>query len=110
MKHSRLRFVAALVVCLFAASVALAQQKGAPKKSYVLNGKIEEIDQSGNRLTVNHEEIKGYMAAMTMPYKVDKPDVFQKVKVGDQIRATVYDGDYTLYNIEVVPPRGAKKK
>jgi hypothetical protein len=43
------------------------------------------------------------MSAMTMQYSADKPDVYDKVKVGDQITAKVYDGDFgTLHDVEVV--------
>jgi hypothetical protein len=39
---------------------------------------------------------------------VDKDSVLKEVKAGDQITATVYEGDFkTLYNVKVVPP--AKK-
>src|SRR5262245_58887593 len=101
-----LRVSAALLMALCLATVSFAQQKG-KQGSHVLMGKIEGVNESSKTLTVNHQKVEGYMDAMTMPYKVDKADVFKAVKVGDQIKATVYDGDYTLYDIQVVPP--AKK-
>jgi Cu/Ag efflux protein CusF len=59
-------------------------------------------------ITVNNENIPGWMPSMTMTYKVDKEAVLKTVKAGDNITATVYDGDLqTLYNIKVAPP--AKK-
>lgn len=80
-----------------------AQPKG--KKSYVFRGKVEKVDEKTKRLTVANEKIEGWMDAMTMQYSVDKPDeVIMRVKPGDQITATVYDGDNTLYNVKVVPP------
>ena len=39
---------------------------------------------------------------MTMTYPVDKPDVLKKVKVGDTIMATVYKGDITLHDVQVM--------
>jgi Copper binding periplasmic protein CusF len=41
---------------------------------------------------------------MTMTYPVDKPDVLKMVKVGDQIMATVYEGDMTLHQVMTMPP------
>ena len=81
------------------------QAKG---KSHTLEGKVEAVQI--DRLTVNHGKVEGYMDAMTMPYKVDKPDVLAKVKKGDQIEATVYADDFTLYDVKVVPPAATKAK
>ncbi|HSP69223.1 MAG TPA: copper-binding protein [Bryobacteraceae bacterium] len=92
------------IACLLAAGAAAQQAKG---KSHTLEGKVEAVQ--ATMLTVNHGKVEGYMDAMTMPYKVDKPDLLKSVKVGDQIKATVYDGDYTLYDVQVVP-RQAKSK
>jgi Cu/Ag efflux protein CusF len=97
-------------VALGFASAVVGQQKGGAKKSFVLTGKVDEVDAKGGRLTVNHDKIEGYMAAMTMPYKVDKAEVFERVKAGDQIRATVYEDDYTLYDVRVVSAGSSKKK
>ena len=47
---------------------------------------------------------------MTMTYPVDKPDVLKMVKVGDQIMATVYDGDMTLHNVMSMPPDKSGKQ
>lgn len=92
------------ITCLLAAGAAAQKAKG---KSHTLEGKVEAVQ--ATMLTVNHGKVEGYMDAMTMPYKVDKPDLLKSVKVGDQIKATVYDGDYTLYDVQVVP-RQAKSK
>ena len=102
---SRILIAFLALTSLFALTV-FGQQKG-KAAAHVLMGKVEVVNETGKSLTVNHQKVEGYMEAMTMPYKVDKPDVFKKVKVGDQIKATVYNGDYTLYDIEVLPP--AKK-
>jgi len=99
-------FVAVLSVAFLLATSAVAQQ--AKGKSHTLEGKVEAVQ--ATMLTVNHGKVEGYMDAMTMPYKVDKPDLLKSVKVGDQIKATVYDGDYTLYDIHVVPKQAKDKQ
>jgi Cu/Ag efflux protein CusF len=102
MKKALLAIVTAL--CLLALVAAAQQAKG---RQHTLKGTVTEVGK--DRLTVEHGNIAGYMAAMTMPYKVDKADVLTKVKKGDSIEATVYEDDYTLYDVKVVPPRPARK-
>lgn len=97
--------VAFAIACLVGMTATAQQAKG---KSHTLEGKVEGVQT--DRLTVNHGKVEGYMDAMTMAYKVDKSDVLKKVKVGDRISATVYDGDYTLYDVHVVPADKAQKK
>ena len=61
--------------------------------------------------TVNREKVKGWMRAITMNYPVDRPEALKNVKVGDQITATVFQGDMTLHNVEVVrPDKSGKQK
>ena len=95
--------------CLFLATgFAQEKTKDTKAKSYTFHGKVEGVTAKG--LTVNGEEVKGWMGAMTMNYPVDKPDVLKNVKVGDQITATVFQGDMTLHNVEVVPPEKSGKQ
>jgi Cu/Ag efflux protein CusF len=93
-----------VLACLLGANAVAQQAKG---KSHTLAGKVEAVQ--ADTLTVNHGKVEGYMDAMTMAYKVDKPDILKTVKVGDQISATVYDGDYMLYDVRVVPPQAKSK-
>ena len=71
-------------------------------KSYTFHGKVTAVTKSG--LTVKGEKVEGWMDAMTMTYPVDKPEALKMLKVGDQIMATVYDGDTTLHNVMTMPP------
>jgi Cu/Ag efflux protein CusF len=96
---------AAFVLLLLPA--AHAQQGG--KKEHAFRGKVERVDTKAKTLSVNGENVEGWMAAMTMTYGVDKEDVINKVKVGDQITAKVYDGDFkTLYEVKVVPAKSGE--
>lgn len=86
-------------------------QKPAEKKSYTFHGKVEAVDKAAKSLNVQNEAIEGWMGAMTMLYPVDDVSVLDKLKAGDLITATVYDGDYSLHNIKIVPKSdGAAKK
>jgi Cu/Ag efflux protein CusF len=102
-----LLLVPAALLCIgLSAPLVSGQQKG--KKEYAFKGQVEKVDQNAKTLTVANEDIPGWMMAMSMTYNVDKPAVLSQVKAGDQITATVYEGDTkTLYDVKVVP--GKKK-
>src|SRR5436190_21037677 len=92
------------LACVFAVT-GFAQDKDKAKgkaKSYTFHGKVTGKTEKG--LTVNGEKVEGWMDAMTMTYPVEKPEVLKTIKVGDQIMATVYDGDTTLHNVTTMPP------
>lgn len=96
------KLAAALALaCLLAAS-AFAQANS-KKKSYTLHGVIQAVKGSEQKVTVKHDKIEGYMGAMTMDYKVADDAVLKKLKPGDEITATLYQDDYTLYDIRLTP-------
>jgi Cu/Ag efflux protein CusF len=104
-KRHRARFAIAVGVMLtLCLSMTHAQQTA--KKEHPFRGTIQKIDVKARTLTVDGENVEGWMSAMTMVYEVDKDDVIGKVKAGDQITAKVYEGDYkTLHGVQVVPPK-----
>jgi len=105
-RSQKLRCAVAGVLLCLAMPLMQAQPKG--KKEYAFRGKVEKVDTGAKKLVVANEKIEGWMDAMSMAFAVDKADeVIKKVKPGDQITAKVYDGDYTLYDVQVAPP--AKK-
>ena len=82
---------------LFAANANA--QDAAKGKGMTFHGKVEAVTDKG--LTVNGEKVEGWMDAMTMKYKVDDPKILKTVKAGDEITATVYEGDYSLHKVQV---------
>ena len=106
-RHAFGVFAGALLCALLPA--AYAQQPA--KKEHVFRGKVEKVDEKAKMLTVNSENVPGWMPAMTMVYKVDKEAVLKGIKPGAQITATVYDGDFAmLHNVKVVGAAPAAPK
>ena len=102
-------FVMAVLLAAVVSVTAFGQNSG--KKSYTFHGKVEAVDKDAKNLKVNGENVEGWMSAMTMNYKVDDPSIFDKVKPGDRISATVYDGDYSLHKVQIdKKPADAKQK
>ena len=79
------------------------------KKEHIFRGKVEKIDANSKAITVSGQKVEGWMNAMTMSYAVDKEAAFKTIKVGDEITAKVYDGDFkTLYDVQIVPAKDTK--
>src|SRR5262245_33774311 len=102
------------MLCLLLSCGYAEQNKnaaGGAKKEYVFKGKVEKIDLANKTFTVNGQKVEGWMDAMTMNYVPDKEDVLKKVKVGDEITAKVYDGDFrTLHDVQIVPAKPGETK
>jgi Cu/Ag efflux protein CusF len=96
-----IRFISVLAIALMMAALCFGQASSS-KKEFTFHGKVEAVDKSGKSLKVNGEKVEGWMGAMTMDYKVDDPSIIDKVKPGDRIMATVYEGDYTLHKVKVM--------
>ena len=52
-------------------------------------GKVVALVPQSRELVIDHEEIKEFMDAMTMGYKVSSPALLKSLKPGDKIRFTV---------------------
>ena len=99
--NTRRHVVGAMLAVASLFAVNAHAQDTAKGKPMTFHGKVEAVTEKG--LTINGEKLEGWMDAMTMSYPVDKPEVLKKVKVGDKIMATVYKGDITLHDVQVMP-------
>lgn len=103
------RSISILAGVLLIAAVCIGQT-ATDKKQYTFHGKVEAVDKSAKSLRVNGEKVEGWMGAMTMNYKVDDPSILDKLKPGDQIMATVYEGDYSLHKVKVMGQNAGDSK
>lgn len=94
--------VAALAACQSREAEAPAEDVAAvEEQTYDLRGRIISRDPATNQLTVDHEEIPGYMAAMTMPYEVRGQNVAELPADGTAITATVHATDEAYWLTDV---------
>lgn len=99
------------ILILFSALVLTACQKSATQstntsaeaKRYSLKGTVVAVDKAKKKATVKHEEIPGYMDAMTMDFPVREDWVWEDLNPGADIFADlVVDADnYWLEKIAI---------
>lgn len=70
-------------------------------KRYELRGEVKALDPATKSATIKHQKIGDWMEAMTMDFKVKPDSDFQKLHVGDQVRATVVVDDLSYYITDV---------
>jgi protein SCO1/2 len=75
-----------LSVCL---SIAAAACGPNDERRFTLKGQVESIAPGRKNVVVKHEEIKGFMPAMTMPYDVREAKALDGLAPGDLITATL---------------------
>jgi hypothetical protein len=80
-----------------------APPPNAPPVRYPLKGKILELHRDYSLATVEHEAIPGYMEAMAMKFPLKDKRLFDRLKVGDRITATLVvsqtNGDWWLEKV-----------
>lgn len=78
-----------LVLFLSAIVAASCASKPADERRYPLQGQVLSLEPARKSLTVKHDEIKGFMPAMTMPYEVQEAKALDGLRPGDLISATL---------------------
>jgi Cu/Ag efflux protein CusF len=77
-----------------------ADTKSDGQRNIVGEGKVVATVPSANQLVVEHGEIKGFMDAMTMGYRVEPPSLLEGLRAGDQVRFTIDVPNKTITKIE----------
>lgn len=63
-------------------------------------GQVIAVVPSSNQVVVDHKEIKGFMDAMTMGYRVEPPSVLEGLNAGDKVRFTLDTQQKAIIKIE----------
>jgi Cu/Ag efflux protein CusF len=79
--------------------IASLKPTGVPK-SVVGEGKIVALVPESQEIVVDHEEIKDFMEAMIMGYKVSSSFLLKGVKPGDKVRFTIDTDKRTITKID----------
>jgi protein SCO1/2 len=87
------------------------QAKDTGVKRYALTGRVVSIDKASQSITIDGDEIPGFMAAMTMPYQVKDASALDKLSPGDEIKGEIVVGNDEAYleNIVVVKKAPSSK-
>ena len=96
----RAQFVLSVCLLLTAAACSNAPER----RTFTLQGQVQSLDTPRHLVVVKHEEIKGFMPAMTMPYEAEDPKALDTLAPGDLINAqlVVFSNGAHLTNIKKV--------
>jgi protein SCO1 len=78
-----------LLTLAVAASTLSCSTPPVHTREFPLTGTIVAIKADRTEVTVKHDEVKGFMDAMTMPFAVKEPSQVAALEAGDTIAATL---------------------
>ena len=79
---------------VFSACSLMTSCGRAPEKRFELKGKVVSVSKAQRQVTIDHEQIPGFMDAMTMPFGVREDWALEALAPGQAIQATlVVQGD-----------------
>ncbi len=81
--------VAIMVLAVLAISCCRAGRPAV--KIYDGVGVIVSVDRIAGTIQINHEEIKGFMTAMTMSFKAKRASLLDKIAPGDKVKFKLRD-------------------
>jgi protein SCO1/2 len=78
-----------LLPSLCCLALAACSRKAPDQRTFTLQGQVQSIDAPRKLAVVKHEEVKGFMPAMTMPYEVEDARALDGLAPGDLITSTL---------------------
>ena len=116
--HAQRFFLFVMIVAGISFSIGLAgcsspkpAEPAQGPKRYPLTGRVVSVEKAKQQVTVDADDIPGFMMAMTMGYSVKTPGLLDSLSPEDQIKADVVvnGDDVWLENIVVVKKADKEK-
>ena len=86
-----------------AARTATTGHRRRARRPWSVKAKSSPTTPASGQIVVDHGEIKGFMDAMTMGYRIEPPSLLATVKPGDKIRFTIDVDRRAIVHIEKLP-------
>ena len=101
-QHRHQRFRTYILTCPVTILLALCTVACSRSREYELRGQVLAVNAARQEITVKHEDIRGFMPAMTMPFRVENAREIEGRRPGELVRATlvVETNDAYLKNVE----------
>jgi protein SCO1/2 len=77
----------ALIVAL--ASACGGSERSSGERRYAITGEVVAVDARRGEVTIAHDAVAGYMAAMVMPFKVRDAELAGRLQPGDLVRGSL---------------------
>jgi len=87
--------------CFFLLLFVFSCQPPADPERLVGRGVVQQVVVNDRRVVIAHEDLPGFMAAMTMSFEVKNPALLEEVTQGDYVRFVLERTDQTLYLVAV---------
>jgi protein SCO1/2 len=87
------------------ALVNVPQQAAANQRVYQVRGLVRSVDGGGRSITVEHEDIPGFMPSMTMPFEAKNAAEIASVVAGSAVefRLVLGETDSWIEGVKIVP-------
>lgn len=86
-----------LLLCTALIPSGCGARRAANEKRYPIKGKVIAVEKTDRTVTIEHEDIAGYMPGMTMPFKIKSDADLEMLKPGDNITGTLVVDDLSAW-------------
>jgi Cu/Ag efflux protein CusF len=89
--------MAALALC----SAAEAQQSS-QERVFQGHGVVRAVESGTGAVTIAHDEIKGFMPAMEVMYRVQEPKLSECLRPGDTVDFSIDGAEHTIVRVNLL--------